>query len=97
MIWLSLRNSDSYPIRIDEPEGTTVLCLASQSDTPRRNAFSSFGAGRSIRHAIKARAIDKPAPRPTEMRSTGCDWCPRHRPRTPQHLPRHARPRLRSH
>ena len=68
MIWLSLKNSDSYPIRIDDPEGTTKTCLASQSDTPCRNAFSSFGAGRRWgdfwnrsrvrRHAQSPRALN---------------------------------------
>ena len=42
MISFSLRNLDGYPIRIDEQEGISGLCLASQSDTPRRTAYTSF-------------------------------------------------------
>ena len=52
MTCLSLKNSDSYPMRIDEPEGTTETCLASQSDTPCRIAFSSFGADTSLSDTI---------------------------------------------
>ena len=44
MIWLFLRHSASDPIRIDEPDGTREICLASQSDTRRTNAISSLVA-----------------------------------------------------
>ena len=65
MIWLSHRYPDSELLRIDEPDGITEFCLASQSHTPRTNAFSSFVAGRrfgDFRHSSPVRTHAQSCP-----------------------------------
>ena len=89
MIWLSHRYPDSELLRIDEPDGITEFCLASQSHTPRTNAFSSFVAGRrfgDFRHSSPVRTHAQSCPQIESPRArvpyiAGCENSPSTVPR----------------
>ena len=75
MIWHSLRYSASDPIRIDEPDGTTEICLASQFDTRRTNAISSLVAERRRRNSVDSSPVRTHAQARAELESARA-WVP---------------------